>query len=112
MIQGSTVRKIGMVARAMGQLAGRSPTRSALLKGMQATAASFGRVLHQLWLEVTGFTFLVIAAIGGWAGFREYGKYQAGQAAGPAKLILAVCFAVMFAWFGVSSFWRVKKRKG
>jgi hypothetical protein len=101
-----------MVARAVGQLAGRSPTRSAFLKGMQATAASFGRVLHQLWLEVTGFTFLVIAGIGAIAGYREYGKYQAGHAAGPAKLILAICFTVSFAWFGVSSFWRVKKRKG
>ncbi|HEX9112022.1 MAG TPA: hypothetical protein VF845_11130 [Terriglobales bacterium] len=112
MIQGSTVRKIGMVARAVTQLAGRSRTKSAFLKGIQATAASFGRVLHQLWLEVTGFTFLAIAAIGAFAGFREYGKYQAGQAAGPAKLILAICFTASFAWFGVSSFWRVKKRKG
>jgi hypothetical protein len=111
MIQGSTVRKIGMVARAMGQLAGRSRTKSAFLKGIRATAASFGRVLHQLWLEVTGFTFLAIAGIGALAGIREYGRYQAGHAAGPAKLILAGCFTVTFAWFGVSSFWRVKKKK-
>jgi hypothetical protein len=112
MIQGSTVRKIGMVARAVANLAGRSRTGPALLRGIQATAASFGRVLHQLWLEVAGFTFLAIGGIGALAGFREYGRYQAGHAAGPARLILAICFTASFVWFGVSSFWRVKKRKG
>jgi hypothetical protein len=25
-------------------------------------------------------------------------------------LLLAVCFTVSFTWFGLSSFWRVKKR--
>jgi hypothetical protein len=111
MIQVSTLRKLGIAARVAAQQAGRSRTGSALLKGIQATATSFARVSHQLWLEVTGFTFLAIAGIGAMAGFREYGKYQAGHAAGPGKLILAVCFTVTFAWFGVSSFWRVKKKK-
>jgi hypothetical protein len=59
---------------------------------------------------VTGFMFLAIAAIGAMAGIREYGKYQAGHAAGPGRLALAICFTVSFAWFGVSSFWRVKRR--
>ena len=112
MMQVSSVRKIGLIARAVGQLATRSRTGPALLKGLRATAASFGKILHQLWLEVTGFTFLVIAGIGGLAGVREYGKYQAGRAAGPGRLIIAVCFTVSFVWFGVSSFWRVRKRKG
>jgi hypothetical protein len=67
-------------------------------------------VLHQLWLEVTGFTFLAIAGIGALAGMREYGKYQSGHAAGPGRLVLAVCFTVSFIWFGVSSFWRVRKK--
>lgn len=110
MIQVSTLRKLGIVARVAAQQATRSRTGSAVLKGIRATATSIGRVLHQLWLEVTGFTFLVLAGIGALAGFREYGKYQAGHAAGPGKLILAVCFTVTFAWFGVSSFWRVKRK--
>lgn len=100
-----------MIARAVGQLAAHSRTGPALLRGLRATAASFGKVLHQLWLEVTGFTFLVIAGIGGLAGVREYGKYQAGRA-GPGRLIVAICFTLSFIWFGVTSFWRVKKRKG
>ena len=110
MIQVSTLRKLGIVARVAAQQAGRSRTGSAVLKGIRATAASFGRVLHQLWLEVTGFVFLAMAGIGALAGMREYGKYQSGHAAGPGRLTLAACFTVLFTWFGVSSFWRVKRR--
>ena len=68
------------------------------------------KVAQQLWLEVTGFTFLVMAAVGAMAGVREYGKYQAGHASGPGRLLLAICFTISFAWFGLSSFWRVKRR--
>jgi len=88
----------------------RSRTGRALLAGFRATAHSFGGVLHQLWLEVAGFTFLAMAGVGAMAGVREYGKYQSGHATGPGRLVLAVCFTVSFTWFGLSSFWRVKKK--
>ncbi len=111
---GRTLRKIKLICRVAANVAAnmvkRSRTGQAVLAGTRAIARSFGRVLHQLWLEVTGFTFLAIAGIGALAGFREYGKYQSGHAAGPGRLVLAVCFTVSFIWFGVSSFWRVKKR--
>jgi hypothetical protein len=61
-----------------------------------------------LWLEVTGFVFLAIAAIAGTAIFREYHRYLAGEV-GLKRVVAAVVIAVLFAWFGVSSFWRVKK---
>ncbi len=107
---GEAARKIRLVFRAAVELLGRSRMGSALLAGIRATARSFVRVLHQLWLEVTGFMFLAIAAIGAMAGIREYGKYQSGHATGPARLALAVCFTVSFTWFGLSSFWRVRRR--
>src|ERR1700692_4665386 len=113
-IDGQAFRKIRLIYRAAANVAAdiaqRSRTGRAVLAGTQAIARSFGRVLHQLWLEVTGFTFLAIAGIGALAGMREYGKYQSGHAAGPGRLVLAVCFTASFIWFGVSSFWRVKKR--
>ena len=113
-IDGQTARKIKLIYRAAANVASnmveRSRTGRAVLAGTRAIARSFGRVLHQLWLEVTGFTFLAIAGIGALAGMREYGKYQSGHAAGPGRLVLAVCFTVSFIWFGLSSFWRVKKR--
>jgi hypothetical protein len=109
-MQVSTLRKLGIVGRVAARQAGRTRTGSAILKGVRATAVSFGRVLHQLWLEVTGFTFLALAGIGALAGLREYAKYQAGRAAGPGRLILAILFTASFAWFGLSSFWRVRRK--
>ena len=110
MVKVSPVKKIEIVLRVATQQLGRSRAGAAVLSGVQTTAKSFGRVGRQLWLEVTGFTFLVLAGIGALAGFREYAKYQAGQSAGPGRVILAACFTITFAWFGVSSFWRVRKR--
>src|SRR6267378_1013990 len=113
-IAGQTLKKIKLIYRAAANVAanmvGRSRRGRAILAGMRAIARSFGQVLHQLWLEVTGFTFLAIAGIGALAGMREYGKYQSGHATGPGRLVLAVCFTVSFTWFGLSSFWRVRKR--
>jgi hypothetical protein len=106
----SAAKTIAVVARVAGQQFVRSRTGAAVVSGVRATLSSFGRVLHQLWLEVTGFTFLMMSVIGALAGVREYAKYQAGHAAGPGRLIVAVCFTASFAWFGLSSFWRVNKR--
>jgi len=114
LIDGQTVRKIKLIYRVAANIVvnmvERSRTGQAVLAAIRATARSFGQVLHQLWLEVTGFTFLAMAGIGAMAGMREYGKYQSGHAAGPGRLVLAVCFTVSFTWFGLSSFWRVKRR--
>jgi hypothetical protein len=106
----STLRKLAIAAQIVARRVGNSRAGGAVLSGAQATARSFERVGRQLSLEVTGFTFLVLAVVGGIAGFREYAKYQAGEAAGPGRLILAACFTLTFAWFGVSSFWRVRKK--
>src|SRR5437879_12416071 len=97
-IASQVARKIKLIYRVAANLAGnmvkRSRTGQALLAGLRATARSFGRVLHQLWLEVTGFTFLALAGVGALAGMREYGKYQSGHAAGPGRLGLAGCVTV------------------
>jgi hypothetical protein len=110
MVKVSNIRKIGIAAQILARHAGHSRTGSALIKGARVAGRSFGRVGHQLWLEVTGFTFFVLAFIGGLAGFREYSKYQAGQSEGLGRVILAACFTLTFAWFGLSSFWRVRKK--
>ena len=111
MAQLSTARKLGILARVAANSAGRNRTLGAALNGAKITGKHVGRVMHLLWLEVTGFVFLAIGAIAGLAIFREYHRYQAGQI-GVNRVVLAAAIAVMFAWFGVSSFWRVKKKKG
>jgi hypothetical protein len=110
MIDGQMVRKAQLLYRAALEMVESSRTGRAVLAAVRATAKSFGHVVHQLWLEVTGFTFLAIAAVGAMAGVREYGKYHAGQATGPGRLLLAICFTASFGWFGLSSFWRIKRR--
>lgn len=104
-------KKIALMLRALLRQIRSTRTGAAVLQALETTARSFGRVLHQLWLEVTGFTFLAVAAVGAVAGLREYGKYESGHAGGPGRLILAICFTASFAWFGLSSFWRVRRRK-
>jgi hypothetical protein len=109
----STSRKLGIAARVAGRVISQRARGSRIFgavgKAARATASHFGRVIEQLWLEVTGFVFLALAGIGVLAFFREYTKYQTGHATF-SRTLLAVCFAGLFAWFGVSSFWRVRKR--
>ena len=109
MIAAQMAKKLALILRLALQQLRRSRTGAALINGVQTTARSVGKVLHQLFLEVTGFTFLAIAAIGAIAGVREYGKYHAAQQAGPGRLLLAIAFTLSFAWFGLSSFWRVNR---
>lgn len=109
MMNVSTLRKFGVIARVASRQAGKTRMAGAIWRGLRVTASSFGRVLGILWLEVTGFVFLCLSGIGALALAREYTKYQAGQV-GSARVILAVCFTVTFAWFGVSSFWRARRR--
>jgi hypothetical protein len=105
----STARKLGVVARVATEQAKRSRSVRAATQAALTTAKAFGRVLHHLWLEVIGLVFLIMAL--GFAGtaFKEYGKYQAGQV-GAGRVAVAICFTLTFAWFGVSSFWRVRKK--
>jgi len=105
----STARKLGIATRIAGQQVRRTRTFAAVMKATRASASHWGKALGQLWLEVTGFVFLALAGIGVLALIREYGKYHAGRV-GSGRLVLAVCFALLFGWFGVSSFWRVKKK--
>ena len=105
----STARKLGVVARVATAQAKRSRTVRAATQAVAATGRAFGRVLHQLWLEVTGVVFLIMALSFAGAAVKEYGKYHAGQA-GVERVAVAICFTLTFAWFGLSSFWRVKKK--
>jgi hypothetical protein len=105
----STVQKLGVVARVAGQQVMRSRIARAAAGAVAATGRAFGKAAHQLWLEVAGLVFLVMAGAGAVEAAKEYGKYAAGRG-GLRGVVVAICFTVTFAWFGVSSFWRVKQK--
>jgi hypothetical protein len=105
-----TSRKLGMLARFAARRAGSSRTFGAVWKGGRAIAAHWGRVLRQLWLEVTGFVFLALAALGALSVVREYPRYHSGEA-NNSRILVAIIFTLMFAWFGLSSFWRVRRKR-
>lgn len=88
----------------------RSRTVQAAAHAASTTARAFGRVAHQLWLEVVGVVFLLMALSFGAGSVREFSRYHAGLA-GLKNVVLAAGCTLLFGWFGVSSFLRVKKRK-
>src|SRR6266496_2455194 len=101
--------KFTTAAFAVGRLAVRGASNSRLLRAgytaAQTTLRSFGHVLRMLWLQITGVFFCLFALSFAARLPRAYGKYAAGKQ--PAShFVLLACLAIVFAWFGVSSFWR------
>jgi len=81
-----------------------------LMHGAGAFFGAASRVLHLLFLEVTGFVFLCFATIGGFAVVREYPGVVAGRVS-QGKFAVTLLFTVMFAWFGMTSFWRARRKQ-
>lgn len=94
--------------RLVGRKAGENRWARAFYSAGRATAGSVGHVAHSLWLEVTGFLFVVLALIGGGATVREYQYYAAGKASS-GKLVVAAVFTVLFLYFGIESFMRARR---
>ena len=113
MSEHSEATKWGTRAAALAHVAGRTRQgriAKAVFSGLQAAAASFLRVVHLLFLEVTGFLFLCISAMGWFAVWREYHKVQAGLTP-QRNLVIAIAFSAMFLWFGATSFWRARRKR-
>lgn len=106
----STARKLGIAARVAGQQVRRTRTYGAILNAARATMGRFRAVLHQLWLEITGFVFLAFAVIGWWGLAREYASYHNGKG-NPSHVAAAAAFSLVFSWFGISSFLRARNRR-
>ncbi len=106
-------RDFGTQGRALLRVAGRQTGKSRIVRACynagSTTMRSMKRVVHVLWLEVTGLLFLLFALVGAGAAIREYRHHAAGTA-GSGKMMLAGFFAVLFTYFGASSFWRSRKR--
>jgi hypothetical protein len=105
---------LGRQGRAVLRIAGRKTGENrwarAFYRAGSTTVNEVGHVAHSLWLEVTGFLFIVLALIGGGATVREYHYYAAGKAT-PGKMGVAAAFTALFLYFGINSFWRSRRTK-
>ena len=95
--------------RVAGRKTGQNRWVRALYRGGTVTVASVGHVVHALWLEVTGFLFIVLGVIGAGATAREYHRYLAGTTT-RGRVFLAAAFALVFLYFGANSFWRSRHK--
>ena len=105
-------RDLGTQGRALLRIAGRRSGQNRWVKAFyragDTTVRHTGRVARVLWLEVTGFLFLVLAIIGAGAAYREYRHYVRGEA-GFGKIAVAAVFTLMFLYFGANSFWKARR---
>ena len=95
--------------RVAGRKTGENRWVRAFYKAGTVTIRNVSRVLHVLWLEVTGLFFLALAFVGAAAAVREYHRRSLGTGS-TGKMLLAATFALLFVYFGVSSFWRSRKK--
>ncbi|MGA7460227.1 MAG: hypothetical protein WBW69_08370 [Candidatus Korobacteraceae bacterium] len=106
-------RDFGTQGRAFLRVAGRKTGENrwvrAFYRAGTVTLRSVTRVMHVLWLEVTGLFFLVLAFVGGAAALRESHRRALGTGS-TGKMLLAAGFALLFAYFSVTSFWRSRRR--
>lgn len=100
---------MGSVARHALNPKARNKVLRAAGVGLGATANAVRRTTHILWLEVTGFFFLVFATVCGGAAWREYHLHLAGKAE-MNRVYIAGALTLVFVWFGVTSFWRARRR--
>lgn len=105
----SSARKMSIAARIVGQQVKQTRAYGAVINGAKTMFSHFGSALRQLWHEVTGFVFLAFAGIGVVFLFREYSAYRAGRGTS-GRIAEAVGFALVFGWFGVTSFWKARKK--
>jgi hypothetical protein len=80
-----------------------------LVAGGRAVVKSTTRVAGILFLQVVGFMFVVLGLSFVYPALRELDKYRAGMQ-GPGRVITAFLFVLMFSYFGISSFWRARKK--
>jgi hypothetical protein len=66
------------------------------------------RPLHVLWNEIIGFIFIVLALTAVPSAFRSFRAYD-GEASTFFRIVLSVAFAVLMAYFGITSFRRARK---
>jgi hypothetical protein len=107
------VARLLLTANAIGRIAGRGARNSRVLKSGYAAAGnalrSLKRVLHLLFLQAAGLIFCLFA-VAIVAELPRVYREQVAQKHGPGRLYLLAVLAFMFLWFGLTSFWRSRRK--
>jgi hypothetical protein len=104
--------------QAIGSVAGRviqarnNPLARGVARGAFVFGKKLGHVLHLLFLEMTGFLFICLSLGLGGAAHKEWLKYAAGDHGADRMFKVGVAggLALMFFYFGVTSFFRAKRK--
>ena len=105
--------RLGLAAQALGRIAWRGASKNrwlrAGLSAVEATIRSSSRVFHHLFLQMIGVVFCLFAL--GFAARmpRVYREHLTGHY-GAERVWLLAALTILFAWFGLSSFWRAGRR--
>jgi len=107
--------KLGAVSgKFYSKLKGEPGRNKRIFRGLRSGVSGFLKpvmgTLRVLFLEVSGFIFICFTVIIVSAFFREYRKYATHQV-GEERVILAGVIGAMFFYFGLSSFWRARRKR-
>jgi hypothetical protein len=95
-------------------LRGKPGRNERIFRGLRSGATAFlstvMSTLHVLFLEVSGLIFICFSVTIVSAFLREYRKYAMHQV-GLERVVLAGAIGSMFLYFGLSSFWRARRKR-
>ena len=99
---------------AFRQLRGKPGRNERWFRGFRSGATAFlstlSGTLRVLFLEVSGVIFICFSVSVVSAFIREFRKYEMHQV-GVERVILAGVISSMFLYFGLSSFWRARRKR-
>jgi hypothetical protein len=106
------VSRLPIAANALGRIAGRGASKSRIFRGIYSGVStawrSISRVLHLLFLQIVGLVFCLFGVAMAVRIPRAYRERLTGNGAQEYYLL---CFlSVLFMWFGLTSFWRARRR--
>jgi hypothetical protein len=107
-IAASAGQGAGRAVRTISGPKGRSVARG-IFSGARVFWGNLRHVLGLLFLEITGAIFLFFGLGIAAKVWSEYQAYRAG-AQSMQRMELAIVLAVMFLYFGISSFWRSRRK--
>jgi hypothetical protein len=82
-----------------------------MLKSFQIAFRDLLRTLHKLFLEMTGFFFLVFGGMILSSAYKQFRSFIALGEISYFKLISTLIFGVLMLGYGLNSFFRVRKMK-